>query len=355
MSFYFSILGSLSTSIMVFNQNLEMYYMNESAEQLLQSSGSRLKGVPMDEILNVDLSGMKSKKLSELYDFSIDHEQKIYLYESQIYFHTSRLRKNLGCLINCINVDNEKWIVLEIFDQQGSKISPATVEQSALTKKFIRGLAHEIRNPLGGLRGAAQLLQQLLEDEEQMQYTHLIMREADRLTNLVSQMQASVSLTQATTLNIHQILEHIRQLIQSESENKLTVKTDYDPSLPEVQGNQDLLIQAFLNILRNAHYAVRNNTNDPEILIRTRIDHQVLPDCSVQQQVIRVDVLDNGEGIDKEIAAHIFEPLISTNPGGSGLGLSITFDIINNHGGLITFNDDGDMTVFSTYLKICKK
>lgn len=219
----------------------------------------------------------------------------------------------------------------------------------AANRQVLRGIAHEIKNPLGGLRGAAQLLDRELTERDMREYTRIIIHEADRLTNLVDRMMGSRRPLQASAINIHEVLEHVCKLLVAEGHELLTIVRDYDPSLPDVLGDHEELIQAVLNIVRNATQAMSNNGT---ITMATRVERSVYLGQIWHRNVARIDITDDGPGIAQELQDKIFYPLVSGRPDGSGLGLSIVQDIVERHGGLIDVNSQPGCTCFTLYLPL---
>jgi two-component system nitrogen regulation sensor histidine kinase GlnL len=214
---------------------------------------------------------------------------------------------------------------------------------------LLRGLAHEIKNPLGGIRGSAQLLQRELASEELREYTQIIMDESDRLQSLVDRMLGPNKPLLLEPINIHKVLERVRQLVQVEAPVGVSIERDYDPSIPQVNGDGDLLIQAILNIVRNAAQAVGVRGR---ILIRTRIHRQVTIGNKRNRLVVKIDVEDNGPGIPDALMGQIFYPMVTGRAEGTGLGLSIAQSLINQHGGLIECISEPGLTVFSIFLPL---
>ncbi len=223
------------------------------------------------------------------------------------------------------------------------------VDSHTANRAVIRGLAHEIKNPLGGLRGAAQLLDRELPDRRQRDYTRIIIYEADRLRNLVDRMMGSRRPLRPKPVNIHQVLEHVRKLMLVEAREGLTIERDYDPSLPDLKGDREQLIQAVLNVVRNAVEAMDGRGR---IRFRSRVERFLTIAQIPHRHVIRVDIEDNGPGIPVELQEQIFYPMVTQRAEGAGLGLAITQDIVAKHGGLIEFNSVPGCTCFSLYLPI---
>jgi two-component system nitrogen regulation sensor histidine kinase GlnL len=221
--------------------------------------------------------------------------------------------------------------------------------QQNAARMLLRGLAHEIKNPLGGIRGSAQLLQRELASEELREYTQIIMDESDRLQSLVDRMLGPNKPLLLEPINIHKVLERVRQLVQVEAPAGVSIERDYDPSIPLVNGDGDLLIQAILNIVRNAAQAVGVRGR---ILIRTRIHRQVTIGNKRNRLVVKIDVEDDGPGIPDALMGQIFYPMVTGRAEGTGLGLSIAQSLINQHGGLIECNSEPGHTVFSIFLPL---
>jgi two-component system nitrogen regulation sensor histidine kinase GlnL len=223
------------------------------------------------------------------------------------------------------------------------------IDRQAANRAVMRGLAHEIKNPLGGLRGAAQLLERELPNQSLKEYTRIIIHEADRLRNLVDRMMGPHQPLKKKPVNLHEILEHVRKLMLVEVPVGLTLERQYDPSLPEFEGEPEQLIQAVLNIVRNSAEAIQHQG---VIRLRTRIERSFTIGQKRHRLVLRADIEDNGPGIPEEIREHVFYPMVTAKPGGTGLGLSIAQDIIAKHGGLIECDSRPGLTVFSIYLPL---
>jgi two-component system nitrogen regulation sensor histidine kinase GlnL len=225
----------------------------------------------------------------------------------------------------------------------------ALMAQHAANRVLARNLAHEIRNPLGGLRGAAQLLERRLPDEKLKEYTRVILREADRLTKLVDGMLGPVQPSRRVRTNIHELLEHVASLMQAEAPDRPDLRRDYDPSLPELSLDRDQIIQALLNITRNAREAAGEQGH---ILFRTRVLRQFTLGNQRHRLVASIDIVDDGPGVASDMLGRIFTPLVSGKPGGTGLGLSIAQELVNRHGGLIECVSAPGDTVFSLILPV---
>lgn len=221
--------------------------------------------------------------------------------------------------------------------------------QHQASRELIRGLAHEIKNPLGGIRGAAQLLEREFPDSEHREYTGVIIREVDRLQNLVNRLLGPNRLPQKALLNVHEVLEHVRQLVQAEASPGIIFVRDYDPSIPDLVADREQLIQAMLNLVRNALQAVGN---EGHITLRSRTKRQVTIGGVRHKLVIQLDIEDDGPGVPAAMIEKIFYPMITTRAEGTGLGLPIAQYLIHSHGGLIECRSRPGNTVFTLYLPL---
>lgn len=221
--------------------------------------------------------------------------------------------------------------------------------QHQASRELIRGMAHEIKNPLGGIRGAAQLLEREFPDSEHREYTRVIIREVDRLQNLVNRMLGPNRAPQKNWLNIHEVLEHVRQLVQAESSGDIAFLRDYDPSIPEISADREQMIQAVLNIVRNAMQAIGG---EGTVTLRSRTRRQFTIAAVRHKLVVQIDIEDDGPGIEPAMLEKIFYPMITTRAEGTGLGLPIAQYLIHSHGGLVECKSRPGCTVFSLYLPL---
>ena len=341
------LLDHLSTAVIQLGGDLTIRDLNQSAEALFEASRQRLVGEPLSRLF-CDPSTPSAALLDAL---------------ARGQGFTKRgatLRTPVGA---ALTVD---YAVSTIIDRSPPEllieVQPldrllrinrddhhASVQGT--TRKLVRGLAHEIKNPLGGIRGAAQLLARELETERERDYTRVIIEEADRLRNLVDRMLGPSQLPKIARINLHQVLERVVQLIDAESGERIRIVRDYDPSLPDMEADLEQLIQAMLNIVRNAEQALEQ-TAAPEIVLRTRIIRQFTIGNVRHRLVARIDVRDNGPGVPPEIFDRIYYPMISGRAGGSGLGLSIAQRILDQHHGLIECESRPGETTFTIYLPL---
>ena len=375
-----AILDALATSVFLLDARLEVCYLNESAEALIHESINRVQGQPISAVLvpvaapggldgkglglgkavkdgthaDEGSAGLRRRATENVVEQAcikaLRENLQIWLHDVEVDTPRSRSRNRVDCYCSAIEVDGETFVILEVGLQENHRNNGGGIGLARSNQAVIRGIAHEIRNPLGGIRGAAQLLEHEI-DEAARQYTDIIIREADRLSRLVGQMQASVTRVERSSLNIHRVLEYVRSLVETQSPGIGRIATDYDPSLPRIDGDSDQLTQCFLNVMKNAAEAACATERQGRILVRSRIDARVVPEVNRKLQLVRIDIEDNGPGIDPDIIDHVFEPMVTSKPSGTGLGLSITAEIIRHHGGLITVDSEPGLTRFSVYLK----
>lgn len=227
----------------------------------------------------------------------------------------------------------------------------ALIAQHFTGRKIIRQLAHEIKNPLGGLRGAAQLLERQLSSPELREYTGIIIREADRLAGLVDSLLGPGGRLDRRETNIHEVLEHVAHLVFAESDGGVSLQRDYDPGLPPMWLDRDLMIQAVLNLVRNAVAATGGSGT---ITLRTRAITNFTIGDTRHRVIASIDIEDDGSGIPEELKDSVFYPLVTSRSDGTGLGLPLAQELVNRHGGLIEFTSRPGSTVFHIRLPLNK-
>lgn len=223
------------------------------------------------------------------------------------------------------------------------------IAQRGVSRRMIRQLAHEIRNPLGGLRGAAQLLGKRLDDPELEEYTRVIIGETDRLVSLTNNLLGPVGTSTLASVNIHELIERVLLLVQGDEQMAADIERDYDPSLPELSVDADQIVQALMNIARNAMQAAgRKGT----VKVRTRAISNFVIDGEHHRLVASVEFEDDGPGIPADIRASIFYPLVTSRDDGTGLGLPLAQDLVSRHRGLIEFESQPGRTVFMVRIPV---
>lgn len=229
------------------------------------------------------------------------------------------------------------------------------LDQAQANKELIRNLAHEIKNPLGGIRGAAQLLQMEVESRDLIEYTEVIIHEADRLQTLVDRLLAPHRRPHVVgDVNIHEICERVRAVLMMEFPQGLEVERDFDPSIPEFRGDREQLIQVVLNIAQNAVLALaeRRAAGDARIVFRTRVVRQVIVNKQRWRLALELHVIDNGPGVPDEIKDRLFYPLVSGREGGTGLGLTLAQTFVQQHDGVIECDSAPGRTDFKITLPL---
>ncbi|SFN42067.1 nitrogen regulation protein NR(II) [Marinobacter pelagius] len=350
---YKSILDSLTTAVLVLEDNLRIRYLNPAAESLFETSLTRSQGHPFREILAASEDALKTL------DAALKNGQAYTRREAEFVL-TSGARLTVDYSVTPISLEPTE-LLIEI--QPRDRLLRISREEDLISQQetsriLVRGMAHEIKNPLGGIRGAAQLLDRELNDEDQREYTRVIIDEADRLRSLVDRMLGPNKALKFAPTNIHEVLERVRTLLEAESKGRVTFQRDYDPSLPELWADKEQLIQAFLNIARNAMEAAfenqtgASNEEPPTIMFRTRALRQFTIGHKRYRLACRVDVIDNGPGIPPDLLQNIFYPMISGRASGTGLGLSITQSIIGQHHGLVECESEPGKTDFIIFLPL---
>ena len=343
----YRILDTLNSSVLRLDSKRRISYVNAAGEALFESSAASLCGRRFDSLLSqLEPSSILTKLTLDSIAFT-EHEAVITLASGKSMIADYSIYP-FG------NQPQDGEIVLEIrpLERQAQFAQDELNQlQQQATQQLARGLAHEINNPLGGIRGAAQLLQKALDRPEWSEYTEVIISEVDRLQLLTNKMLGPASKLQCKPVNILEVLEHIRKIVHAAEPDRITIQRDYDPSIPELMADRDLLIQVFLNIARNAVQAIDGTG---EITFRTRVGRQFTIGQITHPLVVQVDITDSGHGIPPGLGETIFLPMITSKPEGSGLGLPIAQDIISRHGGTIHLQSTDCGTTFSTILPMEK-
>jgi len=338
------ILDNLNEAVSLFGADLRLHYLNPAAEMLFGGSARQLVGMQFTNLIMPRESVIEQLReaLDSHHPFS-KHEQIIDLYNGKVItadFTVTVLHSSFGeseLLFEITPIDRLLRITRE----------DTLLAQQLATRDLLRGLAHEIKNPLGGLRGAAQLLERELHSEEQKEYTRVIIDEADRLQKLVNRLLGPSGMPKRQNVNVHEVIEYVRNLVLAENVGDLRIHRDYDPSIPDIEGDPDLLIQAILNIVNNACQALGKQGN---ITIRTRVLRKFTIGQQQYRLVIRIQIIDDGPGIPTDIKDKIFFPMVTGRADGTGLGLSIAQRLVQQHGGLIECESQPGCTVFSILL-----
>lgn len=319
----------LTTSVLILDEGESIVYVNPAAENLFEVSRSKLTGQTTRELFG-DSPGLESGIARAQQTGAAYTEQELELAVP------GKGKLHLTCTISPLDQEGAALLVeLRHIDQQLKIAREERLnEQQQANRELIRNLAHEIKNPLGGIRGAAQLLEHELERPQLSEYTQVIIGEADRLQSLVNRLLTPHRMPQFRRINVHQVLVRVKGVVQAEFP-AIPVGCDFDASLPEFDADAEQLTQAVLNIVRNAAQVLSGTTAGPKISLTTRIARYVTLAKKRHPLAVAITVADNGPGVPAEIRERIFFPLVSGREGGSGLGLTIAQTFIAQHGGTI--------------------
>jgi len=337
-------LDSLSTALIVVDAHNVVGYLNAAAQTLLavglnQATGQALAALVRDEGAITDLLA-RCREACE----------PIALRQIKL---QPMMRDDSHHVVDCsANLLDSGNVLLELADttrQQRMNREAALLTQLDGNRLMVRQLAHEIKNPLGGLRGAAQLLERELPEETLREYTRLIIREADRLRALVDNLLGPGAPPRKVDINLHELVDHVYRLLSNDADAGVRIKRDYDPSLPPIHVDRDQIIQTMLNLGRNAMQAVGSAGH---VILRTRALIGATIGTRRHRVVAKIEFEDDGPGVPAEYADKIFYPLVTSRPEGTGLGLAVAQDLANRHGGLIEFDSRPGRTVFTLLLPL---
>ena len=369
----------LFTAILWADSQGQIQWANTQAEQLFSASQSRLRGqnvisllkqVDMhhESLLDLPDSSFEANPLLEQFQHALNYQQPFIDHDQLICgIHHSVL---VDYSVTPVEDKGRDYFLIELWEKnRQSRITQEQrqQEQHKVARQMLRAVAHEVKNPLAGIRGAAQLLIKQVNQltsaprddktaivtppgDKIHTYADIIISETDRLTQLIGQILGSNRLANWQSINIHEPLEHVLTLIHSQHPN-VTIYRDYDLSLPELTADKDQLIQVFLNLMNNACEAMLEQDSDksyhPTLSIRTRVDFQHTIGTVQHKQVLKIDIHDNGIGIDPEMLGKIFLPLVTGRATGTGLGLGLVQDMISRHHGAIDEGSSPGNTTFT--------
>jgi two-component system nitrogen regulation sensor histidine kinase GlnL len=330
----FSGLELLPTAVVALDDELVVRYANPAAESLLATGAKSLIGQAF-----LDLFAERGPLESTLNEARSVHWD--YSARNVTYTRPGREPLPLACVVT--GIDTHGLALLAELRPISEQLRMAREErlqfEQQANRELIRNLAHEIKNPLGGLRGSAQLLEKELQRDELREYTQIIIKEADRLQTLMDRMLTPHRAPRLEAFSVHEVLERVRSLVKAEF--GADIERDYDPSLPELVGDREQLIQAVLNIARNAAQAGARH-----VVFRTRALRQVTILKQRHKLALELQVVDDGPGVPDEIQDRIFNPLVSGREGGTGLGLSLAQTFVQYHQGVIEFESRPGRTIF---------
>ena len=340
-----TLLENLDSAVVVINEDYVIERVNVAAETLFSRSRRYLLGSHLGEVLPIE-------KLTEYIADCFANNAHFTLREVALAIDAkdSLVDLTMQCVVS--KSQNRPVALIEV--NSINRISRFMREKNQLERQqsfrlMMRGLAHEIKNPLGGIRGAAQLLDRELKDPSRRELTSILIKEADRLTRLVDRVMGSRELLKPTQLNIHEVLEHVVHLVSVRSIDNLVINRYYDPALPEISVDREQMIQAVLNIVVNA---IEAQADQDQVVVGlvTEFDRYVTINRETYRQVLKIKIWDEGKGVPESLKEILFDPLITNRPEGTGLGLSITQEIVQRHQGVVLLEEYEGKTCFSINL-----
>lgn len=343
------LLDNLNTAVVIITADFTIRYCNFAGQKLFERS--------LNQLIDSDLRDY-------FFNRAIDEERLLKAMNAAEEFTENELQLCFrdkryvlaDITVTGITIDAQAHLMFEVrqIDKQ-KRISQESLQhaQQAAARELIRGLAHEIKNPLGGIRGAAQLLGRSLQTAEHREFTEMIIEQADRLRNLVDRLLGPNTLPRLQECNLHQCIERVRAVVGVDESMPVTLLRDYDPSIPDLHVDPDMIEQAVLNVVRNAQQAMyAANVENPCIQIVTRVERQMMIHGKRYPLSAVIKIIDNGPGIPFELRDTLFYPMVSSKSDGSGLGLSISQTLIDHHHGKIEFDSHPGRTEFSLYIPI---
>jgi len=346
----FEALNGLNTEVIILNaKDLSVIWLNDSAKAanwIPESSAHELKDIfsfiddeAENQIKEILLQAKKNASAITRRDFIISDS-------------TGQVR-TLDLTISY--ADKKNLIYIEALSTENlNKIIDST--RSFSTQKIAAGLArtlaHEVKNPLSGIKGSAQILKSKYSDDFSKKFLKIIEDETDRLNEIVTKILTPAKKPSFAYFNLHETLQRVLALTNAEANDNLNIERNYDPSIPEIYGDKNLFIQAVINIVRNALQACSDFSETPQLGIKTHITYRQPINGNIHATLAEIEISDNGPGIDSELHDQIFFPMVSSKESGSGIGLSIAQDIIRIHGGAISFDRKNNQTIFSILIPI---
>jgi two-component system nitrogen regulation sensor histidine kinase GlnL len=334
-----SILDSLNSGVILLDDNLLIVDINPAAENILGISRARARSQSLLQLVDDE------PELREIFarvPATGDH------YANEMRLAPTEVHADeriVDCRVSPISIENATLLV-EITDvTRRNQISRenALLIQHGAGRQMIRQLAHEIKNPLGGIRGAAQLLARQLDEGELHEYTDVVISETDRLAGLVDTLLGPGGPPKKKPANVHELLEYVVRIIEAEDNRQLSIRRDYDPGLPDIDLDRDQMVQAFLNLVRNAVAALDGHGS---ITLRSRAVTNFTIGATRHRVIASIEIEDDGPGIPADLQDSVFYPLVTSRPEGTGLGLPAAQELISRHGGLIEFESRPGRTVF---------
>jgi two-component system nitrogen regulation sensor histidine kinase GlnL len=339
------LLDSLSTGVILVDASLLIVDLNPAAENILGISVGRARGKSLLQL--VDDEPEMRDVLGRVMETGDQYANELKLAPTEVYAE----ERTVECRVSPIDLDGAQLLVEMADVTRRSRISRenALLIQHGAGRQMIRQLAHEIKNPLGGIRGAAQLLARELERAELSEYTDVVISETDRLAGLVDTLLGPGGPSNKQPVNVHELLEYVVRIIEAENHRKLSFVRDYDPGLPLIDLDRDQLVQAFLNLVRNAATALDGLGT---ITLRSRAVTNFTIGNTRHRVVALIEIEDDGPGIPPDLQDSVFYPLVTSRPEGTGLGLPAAQELLSRHGGLIEFESRPGRTVFMVHIPL---
>lgn len=341
----FPTLEHLSTAVILLDDQSRIAYLNPAAENLFGLSNTNLLGHPLQHAF------INTEQLFATIQSALATQASHIEHDLTLGTHALAHKLHLSCTATPVYLDQPALLLEFHTIDRPLKLAreEQMIDQTQANRLLLRNLAHEIKNPLGGIRGAAQLLEQELDKPSLREYTQVVIQEADRLRSLMEKLLSPQHAPHFSALNIHEVLERVRSVVLAELPDGLHVQRDYDLSLPELNGDKEQLIQVVLNIVRNAAQAMHGKG---KIVLRTRIVRRVTLMKKIHRLAVMVQIIDNGPGIPHHLRDKIFYPLVSGRADGHGLGLTLAQDFVSQHQGSIEFDSEPGRTCFTVMLPL---
>ena len=334
--------------MILLDRNLLILGLNPAAENILGISQRRARGESLLRLLEDD---PELRDILSRVSATGDH------YANELRLGPNEVEADervVDCRVSPIE-SGPATLLVELTDvTRRSKISRenALLIQHGAGRQMIRQLAHEIKNPLGGIRGSAQLLARQLDNEELTEYTDVVISETDRLANLVDTLLGPGGAPNKQPLNVHELIEYVVRIIEAEDRRSLHIVRDYDPGLPLIELDRDQMVQALLNLMRNAAAALDGQGT---ITLRSRAVTNFTIGDARHRVIASIEIQDDGPGIPADLQDTVFYPLVTSNPHGTGLGLPAAQELLSRHGGLIEFESRPGRTVFFVRIPLDQK
>lgn len=349
LSSYIKLLENLTSCVLLVDGDFKLHYANTSASELFGISTKRIVTTNFKQLFHYH-----SIDLHKILENTFLSGNDCVQHRANVVFNDGR-HATIRLSARRVKLDNQLLMLLECRSlNQELKHDQAShqMHQQSAARNLIRGLAHEIKNPLGGIRGAAQLLQYESDQQEREQCANLIIEQADRLTELVDRLLGPNQLPNKEWINIHQTLESVIKLSLLDNQHKIKLVKDYDPSIPDVFIDNGKVQQVLLNIVKNAQHALNKLAELGTITLKTRVKHHVRLHNKAFKNALIIQVIDNGPGIDEALKETLFFPMVTNKDGGSGLGLAIAQTLIDQHQGYIECDSWPGHTEFNIYLPL---